>query len=393
MPEGKLEAPPTVQQLDQATMQRLLDFVHDERKQVQQPLRKNQTDDQFLRFNDVFSRRDRSADFFGEFNNINDLLAQRSDLESRLNTDQKDELRRARRDYAAAQIEKDREKYGREIEQLVPGSADINAQIRSGLGKMNSVSTMRERNDPQECFRCHPAPKRPAYDPNYSLRTGAYSDYESFFKPRHEDRFEARWAQMAMESPMVKLTEAIKELPAMKLSVEDPAKVAKMAMTVAGVDMNGQITSMIDKTLGGVKSFSKEGGNRFVIEREGRVNLEFPQKTPIAAGMKLSGLELDSMSFTLGNSKYPEIKDLKGLKVKLEVPGALSALGVGSEAEIKRIYFERQEGSGDFAIKAEVVNPVAWATRKIAARFVDGVPEGDTIIAPIATIGPDGKPK
>ena len=347
----------------------------------------------FLFLDDPFNKRDRSVEFSDKVSQLTGLMRDRSNAEKDLKPEQKDQLRRARRDYTCAKSDEERAKYGKEIEKLVPGSADLNAKIRQGLQTLDSISTMKERPDPQECMRCHPRPKS-YYDPNSATREWMPRAYDAFFKPKPEDQFEARWAKIALESPIVKANEVLKELPPMKVTSDDPVKMVKMGLTAAGVDMNRQTAELIEKAVGGIKGISKEAGNRFTIDREGKVEIPFPDKRELGAGIKLTGLELGPISFTLGEGKYPEIKDIKGLKVKLDVPGALSTFGqIDSEAAIKRIFMTRNEGSGDFQVNVEVVNPVPLVVRIAAHQFVKDVPDTATITVPIATLGPDGKPK
>ena len=319
MADGKIEAPP--KGTTTTDNDALLRFLADIDRKPGHPISKNDKGDLFLRFNDPFEKRDRSAEFSDQLGDINRLLQRRLDLEQSLKPEQKDELRRSRRDYAAAKSDAERAAYGKEIEKLVPGSADLNAQLRGGLQHLNSITTLKERPDPQECMRCHPRPKT-YHDPNIFMRESVSAGNDAFFYPRREDQFEARWAQIALESPIVKANEALKQLPEMKVTTDDPVKLVKMGLTVAGVDMNSQTTELIEKVIGGIKGISKEAGNRFTIDRNGQTEIPFPQKKYLGAGIELSGLEIGPITFALSEGKYPELKDIKGLKVKLDVPGA-----------------------------------------------------------------------
>lgn len=392
MSDGKIEAPVRGAAANDEVLQRFLAVIDDERKNGR-PAIKPDRGDLFLRFNDPFGKRDRSLEFSDQLGDINGLLKRRLDIELSLRPEQRDELRRARRDYAAAKSDAERATYGKEIEKLVPGSADLNTQLRGWLQNLNSITTLKERPDPQECMRCHPRPKS-YYDPNVFMRESVKASHEAFFYPRREDQFEARWAQIALDSPIVKANEALKQLPEMKVTTDDPVKLVKMGLTVAGVDMNSQTADLIEKVIGGIKGISKESGNRFTIERNGRTEIPFPQKKYLGAGIELSGLEIGPITFALSEGKYPELKDIKGLKVKLDVPAILNKIGrIDNEAEIQRIFMTRNEGTGDFQVNVEVVNPLPWIVRKAAHQFYNDVPENATIIVPIITLGPDGKHK
>ena len=191
--------------------------------------------------------------------------------------------------------------------------------------------------------------------------------------------------QIALDSPIVKANEALKHLPPMKVSSDDPVKLIKMGLTMAGVEVDTKTSDLIDKAVGGIKGISKQPGNRFVIDRDNKVEIPLPEKIDVALGIKVSGLQAERISFTLGEGKYPEIKDIKGLKVKLDVPDAM--LGqVSNEVEIKRIFFTRD--GGDFKVNVELVNPMTWIARKTAKQFSSLIPDTDTITQPIATLGP-----
>lgn len=370
--------------------------LFEDRKEARLGL-KGDRGDLFLQFSDPFARRDRTGEFFDQVHQLKVLLSRRSQAEESLKPEQKDELRRARRDYAGARSDAERKKYSNEIEKLVPGSADLNLQVREGLQSLGSIDTLQPQPElpglrMQSTIQCHRPVERLTryFDPNTDVRKSVTRNFDAFFQPKSTDQFEARWAQLALDSPIVKANEALKQLPPMKVSSDDPVKLIKMGLTIAGVEINSQSAELIEKALGGVKGISKEPGNRFVIDRDGKVEIPLPEKQDVALGIKVRGLEAGRVSFTLGEGKYPEIKDIKGLTVKLDVPDAL--LGqVSKEVEIKRIFFTRD--GGDFKVNVELVNPMTWVARKTAKQFSSKVPDTDTITHEIATLGPDGKPK
>ena len=163
---------------------------------------------------------------------------------------------------------------------------------------------------------------------------------------------------------------------------------------MSGVELDYISSKLVEKAVTGIKNISKVSGDRLVIDRDGTVDLPFPEKRELAAGIKLSSIEVGAVSMTLGEGKYPEIKDIKGIKVKLDVPGYISTLAqVDSEVQIKRIFFTRNAGSDDFQVNVEVTNPVPVLSRELLRRAIPGVPAGPTITVPILTLGKDGNPK
>ena len=304
-------------------------------------------------------------------------------------------MRHIRRNYSAAGTEEERIKCRQAIEKLIPGSAELNTKIGSLVGALDSIPTLKEIPDPQACMRCHPRQGPTHFDPNARERQSLKSSaVEAFYQPRREDQFEAVWAKNALESPIVKVNEALKHLPPTKLESQDPVKLVKMGLTVGGVELDYNSSKILEKAVAGIKSISKVSGDRLVIDRDGTVDLPFADKRELAAGIKLSSIELGAASMTLGEGKYPELKDIKGIKVKLDVPAYLSTLAqIDNQVEIKRIFLTRNAGSDDFQVNVEVTNPVPLVSREILRRVVGGVPSNPTIIAPILTLGKDGKPK
>jgi len=279
MGEGKIETAIAAQQREQHAMEKqLLDFINDERKNAQRQAPEfvsKKDPGTFLNFGNAFDKLDRQGDFSLQAEQIGILLDRRSAAEAVLKPQQKDELRRARRDFAAANSFAEKTQCKKEIEQLVPGSADLNSKLRSEIIKLNGISTLTQRPDPQECMRCHPHQKT-YFDPLDFTRSSISQNYDSFFKPKQEDQFEARWAQIALDSPLVKANEAMKQLPQMKITAEDPVKLVKMALTVAGVDMNTQTATLVEKAIGGVQNIAKKSGNRFEIDRTNGAVVEVP---------------------------------------------------------------------------------------------------------------------
>lgn len=354
---------------------------------------KGDTRDFFKSFDDRLSVKDRMSAVEAETHEISWLSQRRDVAEKGLAPEKKDELRRARRDYSCAKDEGGRAKCAKQIDDLVPGAGDLNKKIRGSLNYLDTLNTRIETPDPQACMRCHPRQNAPMYDPLEGARGSAHANLDRFYMPKREDEFEAKWAQIALESPVVKVNEALRQMPAMKVTSEDPVKAVKMALTIAGVDLTGGTSAMIEKAVGGLESISKEGGNKFRISRANTVDLPFPDKRDVGAGITLQSLEIGSIEFTLGEGKYPELSNIKGLKVKLDVPRAVAVLGqIDSEAQVKRIFMTRNEGSGDFQLNVEVNSPVPIATRVLAKQIIsDKIPNTATIIVPVATIGPDGK--
>ncbi len=361
----------------------------------------------YLSFDDPFSGREERSNTAVQAEQINDLVRQRTLAEKGLTTEQKDDLRRARRDYTLAKTADEKTKFGQQIEALVPGSHELNLKIRAGLWAMQGDKSdlLRIQQIPQRytsTIQCH-SRQEPSYFEQREqsrlrteslLREHVRDAAEAFFKPRKEDQFEARWAEMALESPVVKATEALKQLPPVKISAESPTDLVKFGLTVAGVEMNLQSSEMMEKVVGGIKSISKEGANRFLIERDFKREILLPEKRDVAAGISITGVEVGSLRFQLGQGKYPELTNIEGLKVKLEVPLVLNKVAqIDNEAQIKRIFMTRNEGTGDFTVNAEVVNPVPSAVRTSASLFFRDIPVTETIVAPIAVLGPDGKPR
>lgn len=351
--------------------------------------------DPFENFRSLDFRQDRSDEYFAHTEEIGWLQSRRSQAEAKLKPEDKDELRHIRRNYSVAGTEEERAKYRQAMEKLMPGTADLTAKIGKLVGALDSIPTLKEIPDPQACIRCHPRQGPTHFDPNarerQHLKTSAV---ESFYQPRREDQFEAVWAKNALESPIVKINEALKHLPPTKIESQDPAKLVRMALTMSGVELDHVSAKLVDKAVAGVKSISKVSGDRLVIDREGTVDLPFPDKRELAAGIKLSSIEVGAVSMTLGEGKYPEIKDIKGIKVKLDVPGYISTLAqVDNQVEIKRVFFTRNPGSDDFQVHVEVTNPVPVLSRELLRRAVSGVPTGPTITVPILTLGKDGNPK
>lgn len=365
--------------------------------------------DGFLRFDDPFASKEEKSKTAVQVEQITDLVKQRAAAERGLSTEQKDDLRRARRDYTLAKTPEDKAKFVQQIEGLVPGSRELNAKIRNGLMTMEpEVSDVaRYQNLSRRSIstiQCHARPE-PSYSDQqeqsrirteFLLREQVKGAAESFYKPRVEDQFEARWAQIALESPVVKATEALKQLPPVEIKTPNAADLIKYGLTVSGVEMTAQSKEMLEKIAGGIKSISKEGANQFVIERDTKREILLPEKRDIGAGVSIRGIEIDNLRFQIGNGKYPELTNIEGLKVKLDVPPELNkGLQIDNEVKIKRIFMTRNEGSGDFTVNVEVTNPIPRLVRQTAHLFdsKSKVPVTETIVAPIAVLGPDGKPR
>ena len=285
------------------------------------------------------------------------------------------------------------------LKNLCRGPLQINFQLRQDLQNLQKIKTLQQIEPsiggPQSTIQCHQqqsdrAPK--FYDANATLRQSLPADFDSFFEPRANDRFEARWAQMALDSPIVKANEVFRQMPPMTVRSDDPAKILKMALTVGGVSLNREIIDFTEKAFDGVTEISKKAGNKFSIGRETPIEIPLQQKRCLGAGVELTGLELGAISFTLGEGKYPEFKDIKGLTVKLDVPGAISNLGrVADRAEVRHIFLTQNQG--DFQVNVEVENPMPFLVRKGAHMMYKNVPDNPTVIVAIARLGPDGKPK
>lgn len=338
----------------------------------------------------LYDSQDQSDEYFAVRDRIGDKQYERSAAEARLTPEKRDELRTARRGYASARSEQEKSRFRADIDKLVPGSAQLTKDIAALVNRLSNTQTMKEIPDPKKCMRCHPRQGPTHFDPNAADREYIRSTaVESFYLPRPEDKFEAVWAKVALESPIVKVNETLKHLPPVKVESPDPVKLVSMGLTMAGVETTATSRELIKLAVGGITKIEKEAGDRFIIDRRGTVEVPFPQKTEIAAGIKLSALELGPISFKLKEGKYPEITDIQGLKVKLEVPEVLGALGVDSHVTIKRVIFARVPNTSDFQISAEVTNPAPFAARK----FIPGVPPDETIVVPIVTLGADGCPK
>ncbi len=363
--------------------------------------------DGYLRFDDPFARKEEKSKTAVQVEQITDLVRQRAAAERGLSTEQKDDLRRARRDYTLAKTPEDKAKFVQQIEGLVPGSRDLNTKIRLGLMTMEpEVSDLsRFQNLSRRSIstiQCHARPEPSYFEQQeqsrirteFLLRDQVKGAVDSFYKPRAEDQFEARWAQIALESPVVKATEALKQLPPIKISTDNAVDVIKYGLTVSGVETTAQSKEMVEKIAGGIKSISKEGANQFVIERDTKREILLPEQRDVAAGISIKGIEIDNLRFQIGQGKYPELTNIEGLKVKLEVPAILNKVAqIDNEAKIKRIFMTRNEGSGDFTVNAEVTNPVPSVVRNSLRLFNSEVPVTETIVAPIAVLGPDGKPR
>ncbi|MDQ5936920.1 MAG: hypothetical protein QG574_4260 [Cyanobacteriota bacterium erpe_2018_sw_21hr_WHONDRS-SW48-000092_B_bin.40] len=363
--------------------------------------------DGFLRFDDPFASKEEKSKTAVQVEQITDLVKQRAAAERGLSTEQKDDLRRARRDYTLAKTPEDKAKFVQQIEGLVPGSRDLNTKIRLGLMTMEpEVSDFsRFQNLSRRSIstiQCHARPEPSYFEQQeqsrirteFLLRDQVKGAVDSFYKPRAEDQFEARWAQIALESPVVKATEALKQLPPIKISTDNAVDVIKYGLTVSGVEMTAQSKEMLEKIAGGIKSISKEGANQFVIERDTKREILLPEQRDVAAGISIKGIEIDNLRFQIGQGKYPELTNIEGLKVKLEVPAILNKVAqIDNEAKIKRIFMTRNEGTGDFTVNAEVTNPVPSVVRNSLRLFNSEVPVTETIVAPIAVLGPDGKPR
>lgn len=351
--------------------------------------------DAFDNFRTLDFRQDRSEEYLAAREEIRWLQGRRNQTESKLSPEEKDELRRFRRNYSMANTEEERAKNRQAIEKLTPGSAEFNAKIGKLVATLDKIPTLKEIPDPQQCIRCHPRQGQTHFDPyaqeRQQIRTSAV---ESFYQPKREDQFEAVWAKNALESPIVKINEALKHLPPTKIESQDPVALVKMALTMSGVELDRSASELVTKAVSGIKGISKVTGDRLVIDRDGKVEIPFADKRELAAGIKLNSIEIGAISVTLGEGKYPELKDIKGIKVKLEVPAYISKLAqVDSEVEIKRIFLTRNAGSDDFQVNVEVTNPVPVVSRTLLRQFVDGVPSQPTIVAPIVTLGKDGNPK
>ncbi len=349
----------------------------------------------FENFRALDFRQDRSDEYYASTEEIRWLQSRRAQAEAKLKPEERDELRHIRRNYSAANTEGERDRCRQAMEKLMPGTTELSTKIGKLVKALDSIPTMKEIPDPQQCIRCHPRQGPTHFDPNArereSLKTSAV---ESFYRPRPEDQFEAVWAKNALESPIVKINEVLKHLPPTKIESQDPVKLVKMGLTMSGVELDHTASKLVEKAVAGIKNISKVSGDRLVIDRDGTVDLPFTDKREIAAGIKLSSIEVGAISVTLGEGKYPELKDIKGVKVKLDVPAYLSALAqINSEVEIKRIFFTRNEGSDDFQVNVEVTNPVPALSREILRRTVTGVPVAPTITVPIMTLGKDGNPK
>lgn len=352
--------------------------------------------DGFENFRSLDFRQDRSDEYFANTEEIYWLQSRRNQAEAKLKPEERDELRRQRRNYSCASTEEEKASSRQAIEKLMPGTNELNAKIGKLVNGLDSIPTMKEIPDPQKCMRCHPRQGPTHFDPNSAERQNLRATaVESFYQPRPEDQFEAVWAKNALESPIVKINEALKHLPPTKIESKDPVKLVKMTLTMSGVELDSEASKLVDKAVGGIKSFSKVSGDRIVIDRDGTVELPFKDQRELAAGIKLKSIELGAISMTLGEGKYPEIKDIKGIKVKLDVPVALSTLAqIDNQVEIKRVFLTRNAGSDDFQVNVEVTNPVPLVSRAILRQTVGkSAPTNPTIIAPIMTLGKDGNPK
>ncbi len=262
--------------------------------------------DGFENFRTLDFRQDRSDEYFANTEEISWLQSRRSQAEAKLKPEEKDELRHIRRNYSAAGTEEERAKCRQAMEKLMPGTAELTGKIGKLVGALDSIPTMKEIPDPKACIRCHPRQGPTHFDPNARERQHLKaSAVESFYQPRKEDQFEAVWAKNALESPIVKINEALKHLPPTKIESQDPAKLVRMALTMSGVELDHVSAKLVDKAVAGIKHISKVSGDKLVIDRDGTVDLPFPEKRELAAGIKLSSIEVGAVSMTLGEGKYP----------------------------------------------------------------------------------------
>lgn len=334
----------------------------------------------------------------------NKCASERDAAEAKLPQDQKDELRKLRRDLSAAPTDADRARLKASIEKVVPGAVELNKVAKDNLDKASNLdttvwetqkSTMPRMIDTRVCHQ----PQR-SYDTRVPVdhqapeRAWAAAKYDSFFKPRPGDEFEARWAQVALESPIVKTAEVLKHLPEMKVESKDWNKLVQIGLVTNGIDVNGDMARTLVQILRPIKSVSKSEGNAFTIERNGTTELKLPTAMDLGAGAKATGLEIGTVKFNLGEGTYPSIKNLEGVKVKLEIPTLLRKVGqIDEEARIREISMNRLPGTGDFEVSVLVDNPIPKAVRWLAKQIVDGVPQDDVIKATLMTLGPDGKKK
>jgi hypothetical protein len=392
----KLEAPPKAPPVADQALRDFLHQIQDGRK-AQASNRDRDYLEEFSRFSrdSKFGQlEDRSQQFQNLREDIGLLEIERDFAEQRLKPEQKDELRHARRNYSLATTPADKQKYRDQIDDLVPGSKAYNKQILEIIPRLVATPTFKKIPDDKECMRCHPRQGPTHTDPYSGIKEAIRSKgVEDFYAPRKEDRLEAEWAANALESPLVKANIALRHLPPSKFSSDDPVAFVKAALTVSGVELDRQTSAMIEQTVKGIKSISKQAGDKIVIERDGKTTIDVPEKPELAAGVRMSGIEMGTITMTQGKGKYPELNDISGLKVKLDLDKWVSALQVDKEVEIKRIYLTRNPTNSDFTVNVTVTNPIPSSLRRIANTIEPKSPMGDTLTVPLMTLGPDGKKK
>ncbi|MBC8000888.1 MAG: hypothetical protein IAF58_23275 [Leptolyngbya sp.] len=393
----KLEAQPAAPPKADQALKDFLRQIQDERKGQSTGARDKDFFEQFSRYSsDTLAGRheDRSTQFQNYREDIGLLEMERDFSESLLKPEQKDELRHARRNYSLSSTAADKQKYRDQIEALVPGSKVYNKQIVEIIPKLVATPTFKKIPDDKECMRCHPRQGPTHFDPNSRLKESISANgIESFFRPRKGDELEAEWARNALESPLVKANLALRHLPPSKISSDDPVKLVRTALTVSGVELDSKTSSMLEQAIGGIKSISKQAGDKLVIERNGTSVVDVSDKPTLAKGVRMSGIEMGTITMTQGSGKYPELKDISGLKVKLELDDWVAALGVNKEIEIKKIYLTRNPNNSDFVVHVSVTNPMPLAIRKIAKLTDPNVPMDDIFTVPVMTLGSDGKKK
>lgn len=393
----KLEAQPAAPPLPDQALKDFLLQMQDNRKLQSTDAKDRAILDQFSRFS--FDTRgglfeDRSQQFQNYKEDIGLLQMERDFSEAQLKPEQKDELRHARRNYSLSTTEADKSKYRDQIEGLVPGAKIYNKQIADIVPKLLATPTYKKIPDDKECMRCHPRQGPTHFDPYSGLKESIKETaVESFFRPRKADELEAEWAKNALESPLVKANIALRHLPPTKITSDDPVKLVKAALTISGVDLDSKTSTMLEQALSGIKSISKQAGDKVVIERDGTTVVNVSDKPTLAKGVRMSGIEMGTITMTQGNGKYPELKDITGLKVKLELDDWVSAIGVNNEVEIKKIQLTRNPANSDFIVNVSITNPMPTALRKIAQLKDANTPMDDIFVVPVMTLGPDGKKK
>lgn len=196
------------------------------------------------------------------------------------------------------------------------------------------------------------------------------------------------------DSRLVEIIDLLKQLPPTKVRSRNLADLVKLGSEQLGVELDDRTGSLVEDAFDGITGLEKAAGNHFRITRFGTNEIPIPDRPSVGAGVSLDSLQLGTVEFDLGNSPYPDIQNIDGIKVKFQLPEVLKRFGrISDEVAVKRMFVAPDGDSGDLKLYAEVTNPLPWVARRAAQSIFPDTPVRDTLVAPIATLGPDGIPK